>query len=92
MISHHRNSGCARPSSERTSATDSTRNGKYPASVRFLSIEPPLELLGELDLAGIHWVIVGSESGAGARPMAAAWVRAIRDRCQGHEVPLFLKQ
>src|SRR4051794_33496579 len=63
-----------------------------PATVRFLSIEPLLEDLGDLDLRGIHWVIVGGESGPGARPMNADWVRSIRDQCLEQEVPFFFKQ
>ncbi|HZW32382.1 MAG TPA: phage Gp37/Gp68 family protein [Isosphaeraceae bacterium] len=63
-----------------------------PAAVRFLSIEPLLEDLGEIDLAGIHWVIVGGESGAGARPMEKDWVVSIRDQCQRARVPFFFKQ
>lgn len=63
-----------------------------PAAVRFLSIEPLLEDLGELDLSGIHWVILGGESGPGARPMHPEWVRAIRDRCRAADVPFFFKQ
>lgn len=51
-----------------------------PAAVRFLSVEPLLEDLGTLDLAGIDWVIVGGESGVGARPMHPEWVRNIRDQ------------
>ena len=47
--------------------------------MRFLSIEPLLEDLGTLDLRGIHWVIVGGESGKGARPMSRTWVLSIRD-------------
>lgn len=62
------------------------------AEVRFLSIEPLLEDLGELDLTGIDWVIVGGESGAGARPMAVEWVRAIRDQCEAANVRFFFKQ
>ncbi len=62
------------------------------AAVRFLSIEPLLEDLGDLDLAGIHWVIAGGESGPGARPMSAEWVRSIRDQCVDREVPFFFKQ
>src|SRR4030095_2185832 len=62
------------------------------AAVRFLSIEPLLEDLGELDLGGIAWVIVGGESGAGARPMSRAWVISIRDRCARAGVPFFFKQ
>jgi len=60
--------------------------------VAFLSIEPLLEDLGKFDLCGIHWVIVGGESGAGARPMEASWVRDIRDLCQKEGVPFFFKQ
>jgi len=63
-----------------------------PARVRFLSIEPLLEALGPLNLRGISWVIVGGESGPGARPMEAAWVRDIRDQCVRACVPFFFKQ
>lgn len=63
-----------------------------PAAVRFLSIEPLLEDLGELDLSGIDWVIVGGESGPGARPMRKAWVRSIRRQCRAYDVPFFFKQ
>lgn len=59
---------------------------------RFLSIEPLLEDLGELDLSGIEWVIVGGESGRGARPMRPEWVRAIRDQCVEQGVLFFFKQ
>jgi protein gp37 len=65
---------------------------KVPARVRFLSIEPLLEPIRRLPLSRIHWVIVGGESGPGARPMAAEWVRAIRDRCASRRVPFFFKQ
>ncbi|MFC1657260.1 DUF5131 family protein [Candidatus Moduliflexota bacterium] len=65
---------------------------EIPAAVRFLSVEPLLEDLGELDLGGIHWVIAGGESGFGARPMELAWVRNIRDECLRQEVPFFFKQ
>ena len=63
-----------------------------PAAVRFLSVEPLLEDLGPLDLRGIHWVIVGGESGPGARPLDGAWVRPIRDQCAEQGVPFFFKQ
>jgi len=63
-----------------------------PAGLRFLSIEPLLEDVGRIDLEGIHWVIVGGESGAGARPMRKEWVRAIRDQCADARVPFFFKQ
>jgi protein gp37 len=62
------------------------------ASVRFLSIEPLLGSLGELDLIGIHWVIVGGESGPRARPMAPEWAREVRDQCAAAKVPFFFKQ
>ncbi len=63
-----------------------------PAAVRFLSVEPLLEDLGELDLRGIDWVIVGGESGPGARPMAPEWVRSVRDQCAATGVAFFFKQ
>jgi protein gp37 len=63
-----------------------------PASVRFLSIEPLLEHLGPLNLSGIHWVIVGGESGFGARPMKREWVTSIRKQCRDSRVPFFFKQ
>ena len=62
------------------------------AKVRFLSLEPLLEDLGEIDLTGIHWVIVGGESGSGYREMDHAWARAIRDQCQEKGVAFFFKQ
>jgi len=61
-------------------------------AVAFLSIEPLLEDLGPFDLTGIHWVIVGGESGHGARLMVAQWVRNIRDHCLKAGVPFFFKQ
>jgi protein gp37 len=63
-----------------------------PASIRFLSVEPLLEDLGILDLEGIHWVIVGGESGRGARPIEVEWVTSIRDQCRQASVPFFFKQ
>lgn len=63
-----------------------------PAAVRFLSLEPLLGPIPDLPLDGIHWVIVGGESGPGARPMKAEWVRQIRDRCIEHNVAFFFKQ
>ena len=62
------------------------------AKVKFLSLEPLLGPLDDLNLEGIDWVIVGGESGPGARPMDAAWVRGIRDRCLKSGVPFFFKQ
>ncbi len=60
--------------------------------VRFLSIEPLLEDLGELDLSGIAWVIVGGESGPRARPMQRAWVESLLAQCEAAAVPFFFKQ
>jgi protein gp37 len=65
---------------------------KVPADVRFLSLEPLLGPLDELDLYGIQWVIVGGESGPRARPMKKGWVRAIRENCRRESVPFFFKQ
>jgi protein gp37 len=61
-------------------------------TVRFLSIEPLLEDLGELVLSGIHWVSVGGESGHGARTMKEEWVLSLMDQCQRREIPFFFKQ
>lgn len=61
-------------------------------SVAFLSVEPLLEDLGNVDLRGIDWVIVGGESGPGARPMLPEWARSIRDLCQRADVRFFFKQ
>jgi protein gp37 len=63
-----------------------------PARVRFLSIEPLLEDLGTVNLDGIHWAIVGGESGPGARPMQPEWVLSLRDQCRKWNIPFFFKQ
>ena len=70
-----------------------------PAAVRFLSCEPligPLDLsgfmIGKAGCDGLHWVIVGGESGIGARPMEMGWARVVRDQCRGARVPFFFKQ
>lgn len=62
------------------------------AAIKFLSLEPLLGPLTNLELDGIDWVIVGGESGPGARPMNADWVISIRDRCLDAGVPFFFKQ
>ncbi|MBI4339808.1 MAG: phage Gp37/Gp68 family protein [Chloroflexi bacterium] len=66
---------------------------QVPAAIRFLSCEP---LLRRIDLGshldGIHWVIVGGESGPRARPLDVEWIRDLRDQCQARNVPFFLKQ
>ncbi len=65
---------------------------RIDADVRFLSLEPLLGPLEQLNLTGIRWVIVGGESGHGARPMDAEWVRSIRGQCQAADVRFFFKQ
>jgi protein gp37 len=63
-----------------------------PAAVRFLSCEPLIGPLNDLPLEGIHWVIVGGESGPGARPMRIEWIRGIFRQCRKAKVPFFFKQ
>ena len=63
-----------------------------PAAVRFLSVEPLLEDVGKLPLDGISWVIVGGESGPGARPMKEDWALSIREQCETANIPFFFKQ
>ena len=63
-----------------------------PVATRFLSVEPLLENLGAVDLTGIHWVIVGGESGHGARRMREAWVKNVHEQCIEQHVPFFFKQ
>jgi len=65
---------------------------RVPAKVRFLSVEPLLERLGPIDLTGIHWVIVGGESGPKARPMKLEWLTDIQDQCTRADVAFFFKQ
>jgi protein gp37 len=62
------------------------------AHVRFLSVEPLIGPLPDLDLTGIHWMIVGGESGPGARPVREEWVADLRDQCQAAAVAFFFKQ
>jgi protein gp37 len=62
------------------------------AHIRFLSCEPLIGPIRRLPLEGIHWVIVGGESGPGARPMEPAWVEQIRDQCVAMGVSFFFKQ
>ena len=69
---------------------ESLRN--IPAKVCFLSVEPLLEDLGQIDLTGVHWVIVGGESGYGYRPMKLDWVLNIKEQCVEQNVPFFFKQ
>jgi len=65
---------------------------KIKAGIRFLSIEPLLEDVGKINLRGIHWVIVGGESGPKARPMKPDWVETIKDQCTQKGVAFFFKQ
>ena len=62
------------------------------ASVKFVSFEPLLGSVGKLDLTGIHWAIVGGESGPRARPMEEEWAIEIRDQCRTAKVAFFFKQ
>ena len=62
------------------------------AFIKFLSIEPLLDDVGELDLTGIDWVIVGGESGPGSRPIQPEWVRNVRSQCRNNKVAFFFKQ
>jgi protein gp37 len=63
-----------------------------PAQIKFLSLEPLIGPLRSLNLKGMHWVIVGGESGPGARPMQRSWVIDIRNQCRKARVPFFFKQ
>lgn len=63
-----------------------------PAHVRFVSAEPLIDSLGQIDLTGIHWLIVGGESGKGYRPLDQAWAREIRDQCVEQGTAFFFKQ
>ncbi len=65
---------------------------KIPAKIHFLSIEPLLEDLGEVDFSDIHWVIVGGESGSKARPMKEQWVLNIQTQCEEQDIAFFFKQ
>ena len=65
---------------------------KTPATVRFLSVEPLLESLPRMNLNGIHWVIVGGESGPGARVLHPEWVESVLEQCRSFGIPFFFKQ
>ena len=65
---------------------------RVPANVKFVSMEPLLGPIPDLNLEGIDWVIVGGESGPGARPVEVDWVRGIREQCKSAGVPFFFKQ
>lgn len=65
---------------------------QVPAGVRWISAEPLLSPLPDFDLSGIHWVVIGGESGPDARPMDPAWARDLRDQCLRANVPVFFKQ
>lgn len=69
---------------------DDLRN--VPSAIRFISFEPLLEFLGYLNLKNINWIIVGGESGAGARPMKKEWVKDIKRQCINENIPFFFKQ
>lgn len=82
--------GVSVENSEVLSRVDHLR--EVPAAVRFLSCEPLLGPLGDIDLTDIGWVIAGGESGPRYRPMELAWARGIRDACRDADVPFFFKQ
>jgi len=63
-----------------------------PAKIKFLSMEPLLGPISDLDLTGVHWVIVGGESGPRARPLNSEWVMDIKGKCQESNIPFFFKQ
>ncbi len=65
---------------------------EVPARIRFLSVEPLIEDVGQLDLTGIHWVIVGGESGPKARPMKLEWLESVRLQCEAQKSAFFFKQ
>ncbi len=65
---------------------------KIPAKIRFLSIEPLIGSIGKLDLSGIHWVIVGGESGYKARRMKLEWALEVKKQCEEQNVAFFFKQ
>jgi protein gp37 len=65
---------------------------KTPAKIKFLSMEPLLGPISDLDLTGVHWVIVGGESGPRARPLNSEWVMDIKAKCQESKIPFFFKQ
>ena len=81
-----------------TSVEDHTKRSRIRhlrdtnASIRFLSVEPLIGPLGDMDLTGIEWIIVGGESGPNARPMHLEWARSVRDQCIAQEIPFFFKQ
>lgn len=63
-----------------------------PAAIRFISFEPLIGPVGEVDLSGIHWAIVGGESGYAARPIREAWIDQVHERCRVHDTAFFFKQ
>lgn len=65
---------------------------KVPCAIRFVSFEPLLSQINNIDLNDVDWVIVGGESGPGARPMEKKWVNEIRNQCRTYGVPFFFKQ
>lgn len=77
---------------DRARATRIAHLQQVPAAVRFLSVEPLLEAIPDLPLQGIHWVIVGGESGRSPRPVEEAWALDIRDQCRRAGVKFFFKQ
>jgi protein gp37 len=69
-----------------------TMLGRVPAQIRFISFEPLIGSIGKVRLEGIHWAIIGGESGPGARPMNPEWVEKIQSQCEAQDVAFFFKQ
>lgn len=82
--------GTSVENSEVTSRIDHLR--RVPAAIRFISFEPLIGSVGAVDLSGIHWAIVGGESGRSARPIKEIWIDEIHEQCQSSETAFFFKQ
>jgi protein gp37 len=82
--------GTSIENSELTARADALR--RVPASIRFISFEPLIGSVGALDLSGIHWAIVGGESGRSARPIREQWIDEIYEECARHSTTFFFKQ
>ena len=83
---------CSQELKARLAALNAVTGAQIRARTKFLSLEPLLGPLPRLNLKGINWVIVGGESGPGARPLLEEWAIDIRDQCKAKHVPFFFKQ
>jgi protein gp37 len=82
--------GTSIENAEAVPRADQLRN--VPAAIRFISFEPLIGPVGKVDLSGVHWVIVGGESGRSARPIKEAWIDEIYEQCATYDVAFFFKQ